>query len=94
EPGSPDLDVAGLAAVRSLADVLTAGGATIVVDVRSYESINAAADQALSEARRDSLTEALIAAGVAPEQLRMYASGASSYLLDDGGSAITITVAP
>ncbi len=94
EPGSADLDAEGLAAVRALADILTASGATVVVDVRSYESADAATDQALSEDRSDTLESALLTAGVAPEQLRMYASGASSYVLGDGGSAITMTVAP
>lgn len=93
-PGSAELDAVGTATVQALADILTTGGATIVVDVRSYESADAAADQALSEARRDALAEALTAAGVSPGQLRLYASGASSYLLDDGGPTITITVAP
>lgn len=94
EPGSADLDAEGVAAVRALADILTAGGATVVVNLRSYEAADAAADQALSEARSDTLESALLTAGVAPEQLRMYASGASSYLLGDGGPAITMTVAP
>ncbi len=93
-PGSADLDVAGSTVVAALADILTTGGATIVVDVRAYEAGDDAANLALSEARRDTITEALVGAGVAPAQLRMYASGASSYLLGDGGPAITITVAP
>lgn len=94
EPGTADLDAPGLATVQALADILNTGGATIVVDVRSYDAADAAANQALSEARRDTLAAALTTAGVASEQLRLHASGASSYLSDDGGSAITITVAP
>ncbi|MDH4278344.1 MAG: OmpA family protein, partial [Acidimicrobiia bacterium] len=94
EPGSAELDTAGLATVQALADILTSGGATIVVDVRSYDADDAAINLAQSEDRRETLAETLITARVAPEQLRMYASGASSYFLDDGGSAISITVAP
>ena len=98
EPASDQLDDAGAATVEALAGILTTGGATIIVDVRAYDSAGGAADGeanlALSEARRDTLTEALITAGVAPEQLRMYASGASSYVPADSGTDITITVAP
>ncbi len=100
-PGGSELDPEGTEAVRSLAAVLTAGGATVVVDVRAYDAVEtggteavAAANLTLSEARRDTLAQALITEGVAPEQLRMYASGASSHYPAGLGPDITITVAP
>ena len=94
QPGSAELDTTGSAAVSALAEILTTGGATIVVDVRAYEAADEAANLTLSQQRRDSLAEALVTAGVAPEQLRIYASGASSHFADDRGPTITLTVAP
>ncbi len=92
--GSAELDATGAATVATLAETLMAGGATIVMDVRSYDGADDASNLALSEARRDILADTLVDAGVAPEQLRMYASGASTYYAPGSSPDITITVVP
>ena len=80
-------------AVEALASVLSDTGASVVIDVRSYDGGGVAANTGLSGARAEAIVGVLVDAGVPAEQVRTAASGASSYHSADG-PLVTVTVLP
>ncbi|MDH3295924.1 MAG: hypothetical protein OER95_16525, partial [Acidimicrobiia bacterium] len=87
------LSTEGQAAVEDLAAALTGSGAEIVIAVRSYDGDGTAANLALSQARGQALADSLASAGVAARQVRIEASGASTYLPADG-ALVSLTAVP
>ena len=89
-----ELTANGVTTVEALAEILVASKATVVIEVRSYGQGGADANLALSQARAASIDSGLQELGVAPEQIRIQAVGASSYLPAEGGPIVTLTVVP